>query len=275
MSLYNAFGSTDVVADVTGWFSDGTTAAGSTFVGVAPTRLLDTRDGTGGPVRRTVGAPGDGRCWRIAGAPGSPVPAGATAAVVNLTAVAPTAPTFLQTYLGPTAPGTATLNAEAGQTVANLAVVPLDAAGEVTIRNAFGLGPRGGRRRRVLHRRPGRAVPSDEPPPGRRHPRRDGRRGPARRGRRRSRSPSGVRTACPRRPRSVVLNVTATGPSASGFLTVFPGDSPRPLASTLNFEPGATVANLVTVPLSPTGQFTIFNSAGRTDVVVDVAGWFE
>ncbi len=46
---------------------------------------------------------------------------------------------------------------------------------------------------------------------------------------------------------AVVVNVTATASTAAGYLTVFPGGAARPNASTLNFLPGQTVANLAIV----------------------------
>ena len=58
---------------------------------------------------------------------------------------------------------------------------------------------------------------------------------------------------------AAVLNVTAVSPTASGFLTVFPAGITMPTVSNLNFTPGVTVANLVTVPLSSTGMVSIFN----------------
>ena len=73
---------------------------------------------------------------------------------------------------------------------------------------------------------------------------------------------------------AAVLNVTAVFPTASGFLTVFPAGITMPTVSSLNFTPGATVANLVTVPLSATGMVSIFNHAGSTNVVVDVEGYY-
>jgi hypothetical protein len=74
---------------------------------------------------------------------------------------------------------------------------------------------------------------------------------------------------------AAVLNVTATNTSLPGFLSVYPqGTTMPPLVSNLNFTADETVANLVTVPLSATGQATIYNSAGNTDVVVDVEGYY-
>ncbi len=73
---------------------------------------------------------------------------------------------------------------------------------------------------------------------------------------------------------AAVVNVTAVSPTASGFLTVFPQGITMPTVSNLNFTPGATVANLVTVPLSATGMVSIYNHAGSTNVVVDVDGYY-
>jgi hypothetical protein len=74
---------------------------------------------------------------------------------------------------------------------------------------------------------------------------------------------------------AAVLNVTAVNTSLPGFLAVYPaGTTQPPLVSNLNFTADETVANLVTVPLSATGMATIYNSAGNTDVLVDVEGYY-
>src|ERR1039458_5468853 len=86
---------------------------------------------------------------------------------------------------------------------------------------------------------------------------------------------TGVGTApVPAGASAAVLNVTAVNPTASGFLTVFPAGTTMPTVSNLNFRPGVTVANLVTVPLSSSGVVSIFNHAGSTNVVVDVDGYY-
>ncbi len=43
----------------------------------------------------------------------------------------------------------------------------------------------------------------------------------------------------------LVMNVTVTEPDTDGFITVYPCDKPRPVASNLNFTKGETIANLV------------------------------
>ena len=57
-------------------------------------------------------------------------------------------------------------------------------------------------------------------------------------------------------------------------LTVYPTGVALPLASNLNWSPGATVANRVIVPVGTSGQISIYNGQGGTDVVVDVDGYF-
>lgn len=73
---------------------------------------------------------------------------------------------------------------------------------------------------------------------------------------------------------AAVLNVTAVDPTAAGFLTVFPEGTTMPTVSNLNFAAGDTVPNLVTVGLSSSGMVSIYNSAGSTNVVVDVDGYY-
>jgi hypothetical protein len=73
---------------------------------------------------------------------------------------------------------------------------------------------------------------------------------------------------------SVVLNVAVTNPTAASFLTVWPAGEPRPTAANLNYVAGQTVPNLVVVKVNEHGIFSLYNYAGRTDVVVDVLGWF-
>ncbi len=72
---------------------------------------------------------------------------------------------------------------------------------------------------------------------------------------------------------AVVVNVTATNPTAASFFSVFPTGQSPPLASSLNFAAGQTVPNLVEVGIGTDGQVTIFNHAGSTDAVADVEGY--
>jgi cell wall-associated NlpC family hydrolase len=72
---------------------------------------------------------------------------------------------------------------------------------------------------------------------------------------------------------AAVVTVTVTDPSASGFVTAYPCGSTRPNASNLDFVAGATVPNLVTVAVGPSGSICLFTSAS-TNVVVDLSAWY-
>jgi hypothetical protein len=74
---------------------------------------------------------------------------------------------------------------------------------------------------------------------------------------------------------AVALNVTVTNPTASSFLTVYPGGRPLPLASNLNYLAGQSIPNMVLVPLGPANTVTFYNSAGTVNVIADVAGYFS
>jgi hypothetical protein len=75
-------------------------------------------------------------------------------------------------------------------------------------------------------------------------------------------------------PKAVVLNVTAVGPSAAGYLTVWPDGVTRPGTSDLNFNSGKTVPNLVVVQVGTTGKVDVYNTFGNTNVLIDVMGWY-
>ena len=106
----------------------------SHLVPVTPTRLLDTRVGTTANPVRTAIAAGASLTIKVAGVTGSPVPAGATAAAINLTATSPRAAGFLSADVTATT-GSSTANFAAGQTVANLLVGRLTTSGTLTIVN--------------------------------------------------------------------------------------------------------------------------------------------
>ena len=73
---------------------------------------------------------------------------------------------------------------------------------------------------------------------------------------------------------AVMVNVTAVNEtSRTGYLTLFPSGVSRPVTSTLNYTGNAAIANQALVRLGSDGTITIFNSAGSTDVIVDVEGW--
>jgi hypothetical protein len=73
----------------------------------------------------------------------------------------------------------------------------------------------------------------------------------------------------------VIMNLTGTAPTATTFVTAYPGDHPRPIASSLNLAAGRTKANLVMVRVPPNGLVNLYNAAGATHLIVDVVGTFR
>jgi hypothetical protein len=277
VSIFNAAGTTQVIADVAGWFDDGTAPdGGARFHPVDPVRILDTRTGNGAPAA-PLGA-GASMNLQVAGRGGVP-PAGAGAVILNVTATVPTQPSFLTLFpTGAARPVTSNVNVATGQTVPNLVVAKLGASGQTTIFNAAGdihviadvagwfddgTAATGGHfhpvvPNRVLDTRLGNGAPQVPIGPG-----------------------ATVdlqvtgRAGVPPGAAAVVMNVTATQPTAASFLTVFPTGSALPVVSNLNVTAGLTVANLVTVKLGAGGQASIFNAQGSTHVIADIAGWFD
>ena len=81
-------------------------------------------------------------------------------------------------------------------------------------------------------------------------------------------------TSVPADATAVVLNVTAVNATTGGWFTIWPNAAPFPNASSLNFGPGQIVANSVTATIGQSGYVDFFNSAGTTDIVVDLVGWY-
>jgi hypothetical protein len=73
----------------------------------------------------------------------------------------------------------------------------------------------------------------------------------------------------------VALDVVIVNPSAPSYLTVFPADADRPLASNLNWVAGqAPTPNAVLADLSADGRLAFYNLAGTVDIAVDINGYF-
>jgi len=71
---------------------------------------------------------------------------------------------------------------------------------------------------------------------------------------------------------AAVLNVTVTEPTAGGFLTAYPSGTTRPGTSNLNYNAGATVANLVVSALGTNGAVSLYVQQ-PAHVVVDLVGY--
>ena len=72
---------------------------------------------------------------------------------------------------------------------------------------------------------------------------------------------------------SVVLNVTAAGATASGYITVWPCNQPQPNTSNLNYLPYQDIPNAVIATVDSNGQ-VCFASSSPTFLIADISGWF-
>jgi hypothetical protein len=128
VTFYNRAGTVDLIADLSGYF---TPDAGAGFTGITPNRVMDTRLGTG--VTGKVGA-GQAVTLTIPG-----LPAGTTAVALNVTAVNPTATSYLTVYpAGALRPGTSNLNYTKAQMIPNQVIVAVGPGGKVTFYNRAG-----------------------------------------------------------------------------------------------------------------------------------------
>ena len=74
----------------------------------------------------------------------------------------------------------------------------------------------------------------------------------------------------------VSMNLSVVNGTAGSYLTVFPPDTLRPLASSSNWVGGqAPTPNAVTSKLSADGRLGLYNLSGTVDVIVDIVGYYE
>ena len=277
--VFNAAGNSHVIVDITGWYGPNSAPAvpaTDMFNALAaPVRAFDSRAGQGyAEVTNHNARLVDGSQTVLdLDRPGG-IPVGATAAIVNITAAQGTTAGHLTAFPADEAgPATSNLNFAAGQTIANLAVVPLDANGRMRLRSVgtthavvdvigwfqdgVGAGYVALTPRRVLDTRTGMGL----------------RMGPIT-----TTNPHdqivGRYTGVPADAEAVVLGVVAVAPTANSFLTVFPTGQALPTSSTLNFQTGRTVPNAVVAALGSQGRVRFAVAAGNVQLVADVSGYF-
>lgn len=263
--------------------------AASTYVPVTPQRVLDTRPGggnVGAPAARVgplgvVTLPIRG----IQTAEG-PVPADATAVVLNVTVTGGTAATDVRVAPSGGSFAASNLNASAGQTVPNLVTVALGGNGAVALRNTggtvdliadiagyyvparAGLGFTSVDPGRILDTRTGLGAPTaklagagslDLQVTGNLP------------------STGGRTVSVPADARAVVLNVTATSVTSATDVRVYPTDADGgvPTVSNLNLGAGQTAPNLVTVAVGDGGKVRLRNANGSVDLIADIAGYYS
>ncbi|MFC1400631.1 MULTISPECIES: PKD domain-containing protein [Streptacidiphilus] len=130
----NHAGSVSLIVDVQGYYFSYGGQPATGYLPLAPSRLVDTRNGTGAPKRRL--GPNSTLRIKVTGTHG--VPVGATAVTLNLTGIGSDKGTYLTAYSGGTRPTASNINLAPGQTRPILATVPVDSSGYITVYNYNG-----------------------------------------------------------------------------------------------------------------------------------------
>jgi hypothetical protein len=261
-----------------------TSTAGGAYTALPPLRLLDTR-ATG----QTLG-PNSSLNLTVTG--GS-VPSNATAVALNVTVAATdgghvTDASYLSVYpTGGTKPYVSNLNWTKGETVPNSVIVPVGTDGSISFYNHSGytdivvdlegyFAPASSTAGAYVPLTPARICDTRPVQSGVVANQCNG-------------NGTGMGTLAaggslniqvtgeglvPAGATGAILNVTVTNTTAASYLEAYPEGATQPTASNLNWTAGETVANRVLVDLSSSGEITIYNHAGSTDVVVDVSGYF-
>jgi hypothetical protein len=265
----------------------------SRFRPVTPVRILDTREAVGAPKAKLPARTPLTLTVRGVTTDAGPVPANATAVILNVTVTNVTSPTDVRVYPSDAAtlPGASNINAVKGSTVPNLVTATLSGDGKVSLLSSGGtvdliadlagwytptttdsgftsLDPR-----RILDTRspavgvpgPGRvaaATPIDLQVTGS------------------LATSDGDTVNVPADATAVVLNVTATGATSNTDVRVYPtpadaSSTARPLVSNLNLRAGETTPNLVTVAVGSGGKVRLANAAGQVNLLADIAGYYS
>jgi hypothetical protein len=267
---------THVIFDVTGYFVPD--ASGATYIALNPSRVLDSRSGTGlgGPFSSHAA-----RTFQVAGQGG--VPSNATAVTGNLTVTGQTGPGYL--YIGPVAtdnPTSSTLNFPRGDDRANGVTVALGAGGSLGVTL---VSTTIGANAQVIFDVTGYFVPDTS---GAMYlpliPSRilDSRTGIGLAG---AFSSHAARTfgitghgGVPTEATAVTGNLTVTGQTGLGYLFMGPVATNNPTSSTLNFPRADDRANGVTVAIGTGGTLSVTFVAPVpgpvAHVIFDVTGYF-
>jgi Beta-lactamase enzyme family len=259
---------THLIVDLLGTFTPhpGPGAQGR-YIAVTPARVLDTRN-AGTPV-----GPGSSTVVPIVGRGGVPA-TDASAVVVNVTVTKASGDGFWTVWPSRTTrPNTSTLNLNAGETIANTAIVPLGADGAISVYSQSG----GHLLVDVVGWITGPGAPAATAgryvtfPAARRVA--DTRMGFGDVDRLTDDSTVTINADVPADATAVAAVLTIVNPGDDGFLTAFPVGAPRPNSSSANpsMEIG-TWANAMMTGVT-NGGFSLYSS-GNTEAIVDISGWF-
>jgi hypothetical protein len=307
ITVFNSIGSVDVLVDVEGYFAPPPGSGAGTFHPLSPVRICNTRASPTDTNCTTGALPA--HSWRkvtVSGLPpgttgvGIPSSTTAAAAVFNLTAVTPSASTFLAVTAPnssdacPTAgAGSSNLNPNAGETEPNRVISTLGPHQDICVYNSVGSvnfivdvsGWFGSGGEATLGA-DFYAVPPTRICDTRAHS-----------GTQCTGAPSnasvrlipvaGIKVTPAiggaAAPVAVVANLTGISGTANTFLELYPADAPnRPGSSDLNPAAHDVIANLDIVALATSttglnidGNVDLFNSVGSINIAIDIAGWFQ
>ncbi|QHT57758.1 S8 family serine peptidase [Cellulomonas sp. H30R-01] len=264
---------THLVVDLFGYYAPGGAAA---FAPATPTRVLDTRDGTG--VRPGAVTGGHWVDLDVAGANG--VPDDASAVVLNVAGTAVTGRTFVSVYPTPDLgsgvdrPTTSNLNLYPGRDQANLVTVKIGEGGRVR----FWVDQASTHLVADLAGYYSETAPNGFEPLA---PTRigDTRNAVAFPGRLAAGTPVDITLAgsdVPPRAVAFVANVAGVHPDHVTHVRAFPTTSPASLpdVATINLVPGRDESNLAVLRLGVDRKVTFYSHSSRTDLVVDAFGYF-
>jgi IPT/TIG domain len=303
VDIYNALGTVNVLADVEGYFAPPTSTPGpqGEFHPIAPVRVCDTRSTSPTPACKAHGVLVGGTAM-VVNVTGSAIPSDGTAeaAVLNLTGVVGTAPTYISVFPTSTSgtcvvPRVSTLNLLANAVEANRVMVQLgpsapgghatsvcvfSAAGRINVildaNGWYGSGTAVATGYQYQAIAPSRICDTRTTSAGC---------APGAIGAGVSLARlvhvAGVGGVPGTGPvvQAVIANLTAVGPSLGTYLVAYPASLTRPpLASDLNIVARAILPNLVVVQLSTgtnAGALYLFNAAGSVNGIIDIEGWFQ
>lgn len=241
-------------------------------------RLLDTRTGTTSDnfSPKVSGVRAAGSTTEVKVASRLSTPYNAPGAVLTVTIDSPASGGWATVYpCASERPNASSVNFQAGVSVANTAIVPIDAQGKVCVftsvaahvvldlQGYFNVGSKMtlGTPARYLDTRPGQKT-FDSGQQGQ---------GMLAAGTTKAVYVQG-RGQVSSDATSVVITLTATQAAAKGWMTVFPCGSARPNASSINFAAGQTVANTMIATIGTTFAICIYTSA-NVHAIVDVSGF--
>ncbi|HEX3539334.1 MAG TPA: RHS repeat domain-containing protein [Acidimicrobiales bacterium] len=251
------------------------------FTPTAPTRVADTRPGSGKPYAgQTIGNAATLNI-QVTGANGDGVPATATAVVLSLTAATSTQVTFLTAYpAGSALPNTSALNvAAAGQVTDNQVTAKIGANGQIAIYNGHGntdvvvdvMGyynpvPSGAAGYtpvvpvRVADTRAGSGYQNAGQTLG-------------------AAQPTDVvqvtgANNIPAAATAVVVDISAFNDPSSGYLVGYADGATLPATANITYGNNVVVTKEATIPLAADGAFDLTYGGGGTDMTVDIEGYY-